>query len=239
MTDIIKFDKVSKIFEGKKVIDSLDLTIEKGEFFVIVGPSGSGKTSTLKMINALVAPDEGDVYFENKRIIDYDLKKLRLKVGYVLQQIALFPNLNIQQNIELIPEILGWSKDKRQARSLELLEKVKLDATYLKRLPSELSGGEQQRVGILRAIAADPDVIIMDEPFSALDPISRNNLQELVLDIHENLGTTIVFVTHDMKEAQRLGDRIAVMQEGKLLQCASPDEIREHPANDFVKSFFE
>lgn len=240
MTPMIEFKQVSKAFDGKTVIDNLDLTIQKGEIFVLVGPSGSGKTTTLKMINALSEPTEGDIYFKEKRIKDYNIQKMRWQMGYVLQQIALFPTMDVKQNIEVIPEMLGWSKKDRSEAVDRLLKQVQLDPEqYRHRLPKALSGGEQQRIGILRALAANPEVILMDEPFSALDPISRNALQELVLALHQELGTTIVFVTHNMKEAIKLGSRIAVMNKGKIVQCDTPEVIIAQPKTQFVKTFFE
>ena len=210
MTKLIEFKHVQKKYDGKYVIDDLTLAIKEGEIFVLVGPSGSGKTTTLKMINGLSKPSAGDIYFKGKSLNEYNLQKMRWNMGYVLQQIALFPTMTVKQNIEVIPEMLGWEKQKRADRVDELLQKVGLSPDiYRNRMPRELSGGEQQRIGIIRAIAASPDVILMDEPFSALDPISRNSLQELVLSLHEELGTTIVFVTHNMEEAIKLGDRIA------------------------------
>ncbi|KPG69772.1 ABC transporter ATP-binding protein [Enterococcus sp. RIT-PI-f] len=240
MTPIIEFKQVSKAFDDKIVIDHLDLTIQKGEIFVLVGPSGSGKTTTLKMINALSEPTDGDIYFKEKRIKDYNIQKMRWQMGYVLQQIALFPTMDVKQNIEVIPEMLGWSKKDRSEAVDRLLKQVQLDPEqYRHRLPKALSGGEQQRIGILRALAANPEVILMDEPFSALDPISRNALQELVLDLHKELGTTIIFVTHNMKEAIKLGSRIAVMNKGKIVQCDTPEVIIAQPKTAFVKTFFE
>lgn len=240
MTPIIEFKNVSKKFDQKLVIDQLDLSINKGEIFVLVGPSGSGKTTTLKMINALSEPTDGDIYFKEKRIKEYNIQKMRWQMGYVLQQIALFPTMDVKQNIEVIPEMLGWSKKDRSEAVDRLLTQVKLDPEqYRHRMPKELSGGEQQRIGILRALAANPEIILMDEPFSALDPISRNSLQELVLDLHEELGTTIIFVTHNMKEAVKLGTRIAVMNQGKIVQCDTPEVIVSQPKTAFVKSFFE
>lgn len=239
MTHIIQFDQVCKEFNGKRVVDDVSLTIEEGEFFVIVGPSGSGKTTLLKMINALHSSTRGNIYLRDKDIKEYDIQKLRWKIGYVLQQIALFPTMTVEENIDVIPEMIGWKKTKRKQAIKTLLEEVQLDpATYASRLPKELSGGEQQRVGILRAIAAEPDVILMDEPFSALDPISRAQLQNLIIELHEKLKNTIVFVTHDMNEAMKLGDRIAVMKEGHLIQCATPEEIEHNPADEFVAEFF-
>ncbi|OJG31097.1 ABC transporter ATP-binding protein [Enterococcus casseliflavus] len=222
------------------MIDQLDLSINKGEIFVLVGPSGSGKTTTLKMINALSEPTDGDIYFKEKRIKEYNIQKMRWQMGYVLQQIALFPTMDVKQNIEVIPEMLGWSKKDRSEAVDRLLTQVKLDPEqYRHRMPKELSGGEQQRIGILRALAANSEIILMDEPFSALDPISRNSLQDLVLDLHKELGTTIIFVTHNMKEAVKLGTRIAVMNQGKIVQCDTPEVIVSQPKTAFVKSFFE
>ena len=240
MTELIEFKNVQKIFNDKYAIRQLDLSINEGEIFVLVGPSGSGKTTSLKMINGLSLPSVGEVYFKGKSLKDYNLQKMRWQMGYVLQQIALFPTMTVKQNIEVIPEMLGWEKQKRSETSDQLLAKVGLDPdVYRDRMPQELSGGEQQRVGIIRALAANPEVILMDEPFSALDPLSRTSLQELVLSLHKELGTTIVFVTHNMEEAIKLGDRIAVMKEGALIQCDTPEQLLMHPENDFVRSFFE
>lgn len=210
MSDLVVFDHVGKKFGASTALEDVSFRIKTGEIFVLVGSSGSGKTTSLKMINALHVPTSGDIYFKDKKIKDYDTQKLRWQIGYVLQQIALFPNMTVLENIEIIPEMLGWSKEKRK-----------------------------QRVGILRALAAKPDVILMDEPFSALDPISKEQLQNLVLSLHQDLKNTIVFVTHDMKEAMKLGDRIAVMKEGRLIQCDTPAEIAAHPENDFVAEFFK
>ncbi|PQF25520.1 ABC transporter ATP-binding protein [Enterococcus mundtii] len=240
MTELIEFKNVHKIFNDKYAIRQLDLSINEGEIFVLVGPSGSGKTTSLKMINGLSLPSVGEVYFKGKSLKNYNLQKMRWQMGYVLQQIALFPTMTVKQNIEVIPEMLGWEKQKRSETSDQLLTKVGLDPeVYRDRMPQELSGGEQQRVGIVRALAANPEVILMDEPFSALDPLSRTSLQELVLSLHKELGTTIVFVTHNMEEAIKLGDRIAVMKEGVLIQCDTPERLLMHPENDFVRSFFE
>ncbi|MGM0147394.1 ABC transporter ATP-binding protein [Enterococcus mundtii] len=240
MTELIEFKNVQKTFNDKYAIRQLDLSINEGEIFVLVGPSGSGKTTSLKMINGLSLPSVGEVYFKGKSLKDYNLQKMRWQMGYVLQQIALFPTMTVKQNIEVIPEMLGWEKQKRSETSDQLLTKVGLDPdVYRDRMPQELSGGEQQRVGIIRALAANPEVILMDEPFSALDPLSRTSLQELVLSLHKELGTTIVFVTHNMEEAIKLGDRIAVMKEGALIQCDTPEQLLMHPKNDFVRSFFE
>lgn len=238
MAQII-FEHVTKTYGDNDVIKDLSLQIEKGEIFVLVGPSGSGKTSTLKMINGLSQPTDGTVYYKDKPINDYDIRKVRWQMGYVLQQIALFPTMTVAQNIMVIPEMMGWPKEKQKAEVTRLLKSVGLDAArYRDRLPNELSGGERQRIGILRAIAANPEVVLMDEPFSALDPISRNDLQDLVLALHEKLGTTVVFVTHNMEEAVKLGDRIGVMKDGRLLQVDTPQELLQHPKTDFISDFF-
>jgi osmoprotectant transport system ATP-binding protein len=237
---MIRFQQVSKKYNNQLVLENFDIAIEDGEFFVLVGPSGSGKTTTLKMINRLIEPTDGDIYFNDQRLIDYNLKELRLTIGYVLQQIALFPNLTVAENIELIPEMKRWNKAQKRERTEELLRKVNLPPEeYLHRKPAELSGGEQQRIGILRAIAAKPDIILMDEPFSALDPISRGQLQLLIKELHKEMASTVVFVTHDMNEALLLGDRICVMKDGKIVQTDTPEEIRSHPANEFVAQFFQ
>lgn len=240
MTKLIEFNKVQKKYGDKYAIKELDLTIEKGEIFVLVGPSGSGKTTSLKMINGLSQPTSGEVSFKGKALKEYDLQKMRWNMGYVLQQIALFPNMTVKQNIEVIPEMLGWEKTKREQTVDRLLEKVGLaPTTYKNRMPQELSGGEQQRIGIIRALAANPEVLLMDEPFSALDPLSRASLQDLVLSLHQDLGTTIVFVTHNMDEAIKIGTRIAVMKDGELIQCETPEQLLTNPKNEFVRSFFD
>ncbi|MFC4771562.1 ABC transporter ATP-binding protein [Enterococcus hermanniensis] len=240
MESIIEFKDVSKEFEGNVVLKDLNFSVKKGEIFVLVGPSGSGKTTSLKMINGLIEPTDGNLYFKEKRIKDYNIQKLRWQIGYVLQQIALFPTMSVKENIEVIPDMLGWKKDRRNERVDELLQEVDMDPELFRdRMPSELSGGQQQRIGIVRALAAEPDIILMDEPFSALDPISRASLQDLVIKLHQKLGNTIIFVTHNMKEAMKIGSRIAVMHEGKLIQCDTPEEIRKNPANQFVEEFFD
>ena len=235
----IEFRGTGKHYDGKYAVRDLDLTIYQGEFFVLVGGSGSGKSTTLRMINALIEPTDGNVYLHGKRIKDYDIRQLRHLIGYVLQQIALFPTMTVAENIELMPDVLGWPKAERKTRVNELLELVELDpAHYQDRYPYELSGGEQQRIGILRAIAAKPQVLLMDEPFSALDPLVRTVLQDQIAMIHQKFGTTIVFVTHDMQEAAKLACRIGVMHNGKLVQIGTPEEIKKQPANDYVQSLF-
>lgn len=239
MTDLIAFDQVTKTYAAGDAVQDLNLKIQAGELFVLVGESGSGKTTTLKMINRLIEPTSGTIQFNGKDITSYSLRDLRWQIGYVLQQIALFPNMTVGQNIALIPELRHWPKDQVAKRVNELLDSVGLPAAqYRDRLPKALSGGEQQRVGILRAFANKPPVVLMDEPFSALDPLSRNQLQELVLDLHQRLQMTIVFVTHDMNEAMRLGQRIAVMRDGQVVQCDTPQAIAKAPATKWVADFF-
>lgn len=237
---MIEFEHVYKKYDNNSAIKDLNLKIEDGDFFVMVGTSGSGKTTTLKMINRLIKPTSGQILIDGQNIETYDLQKMRLNMGYVLQNIALFPNLTIEENITIQPESLHWSKEKRKNVAWDLLEKVGLDPKkYAKRMPNELSGGEQQRVGIIRALATSPKMVLMDEPFSALDPISRTQLQDLVLKLHRELQTTFIFVTHDMHEAIRLGNTIAVLSKGNLEQIGNRDDILNHPKNDFVKGFFK
>lgn len=238
---MILFENVSKEYEkGKPVVSTINLEIKDGEFFVFIGPSGSGKTTTLKMINRLISLTSGFIRIDGKPISDYNLQELRWNIGYVLQQIALFPNMTVEENITIVPEMKKWSKDDMKNRVTELLESVGLEPeAYRNRKTSELSGGEQQRIGVIRALAANPDIILMDEPFSALDPISKRNLQKDVAKLQKKLNKTIVFVTHDMQEALALGDRICLMNNGKIEQIGTPDEIQKHPKNDFVRNFLQ
>ena len=238
---MIKYNNVSLCCSVKGLIlDNLSFEIKNGEFFVLVGPSGSGKTTKLKIINRLIEQTEGDIYFQDKKLKDYNVRELRLETGYVLQQIALFPNLTVEENIALIPEMKKFDKKLIAEKTKDLLEKVGLNPKlYMKRYPNELSGGEKQRIGILRAIIANPKVLLMDEPFSALDPISRTQLQDLIKQLHNEYKMTTVFVTHDMDEALKLADRICILQEGKVVQIATPKEMRDNPANDFVREFFK
>ncbi len=206
---MIRFNNVSKTFGQTKVLQEQTFQINDREFFVLVGPSGSGKTTLLKMINCLIEPSSGDILLNNVPQKELDLREMRLSIGYVLQQIALFPNLTVAENIAIIPEMKQWSPEEIRQKTEELLNKVGLPAKdYLNRYPSDLSGGEQQRIGIVRAIISHPKILLMDEPFSALDPISRKQLQELMLSLHKEFGMTIVFVTHDIDEAIKLGDRV-------------------------------
>ena len=236
---MIEYKHVALRYTEKDILKDVNLRIEDGEFMVLVGPSGSGKTTMIKMINRLLEPTDGNIYMDGKRIKDYDERELRLSTGYVLQAIALFPNLTVAENIALIPEMKGWGKERVASKTVELLEKVGLPASdYADRKPHELSGGEQQRVGIVRAMIGEPKILLMDEPFSALDAISRKQLQALTKDLHKEFGMTTIFVTHDTDEALKLGDRIAVLEEGEIVQVADPKTILAQPANDFVADLF-
>ena len=236
---MIEYKHVALRYTEKDILKDVNLRIEDGEFMVLVGPSGSGKTTMIKMINRLLEPTDGNIYMDEKRIKDYDERELRLSTGYVLQAIALFPNLTVAENIALIPEMKGWGKERVASKTVELLEKVGLPASdYADRKPHELSGGEQQRVGIVRAMIGEPKILLMDEPFSALDAISRKQLQTLTKNLHKEFGMTTIFVTHDTDEALKLGDRIAVLEEGEIVQVADPKTILAQPANDFVADLF-
>ncbi|WP_028393247.1 betaine/proline/choline family ABC transporter ATP-binding protein [Bacillus cihuensis] len=235
---MLKFDHVSKMYKGgKKAVNNLSLEFKKGEFIVFIGPSGCGKTTTMKMINRLIEPSEGSIYINGENILEKDPVQLRREIGYVIQQIGLFPHMTIQENISLVPKLLKWPEEKRRTRARELLELVDMTPEYLERFPHELSGGQQQRIGVLRALAADQSLILMDEPFGALDPITRDSLQEEFKKLQQKLGKTIVFVTHDMDEALKLADQIVILRDGQLVQVGTPDEILRNPANDFVEEF--
>ena len=237
---MITYKNVGMRYGQNTILRDINLTINDGELFVLVGPSGSGKTTLLRMLNQLTVPTDGDVYFNERKIKDYDVQKLRLDMGYVLQDSSLFPNLNVEDNIAIQLEQKGVSKAKRHQRAAELLESVELDPKkYAKRMPSELSGGQQQRIAIIRALATEPKLILMDESFSALDPVLRTKSQDLVLKLHQQFQTTIVFVTHDMQEALRMGQRIAVLNKGVIQQVGTPHDIMQHPATDFVRKFFD
>ena len=236
---MIEFQNVSKQYgDGFKAVDSLDLKIKRGEFIALIGPSGCGKTTTLKMINRLIEPTTGTILINGENAGGYEISRLRWNIGYVLQQIALFPHMTVEENVAVVPEMKRMEKRKVKQRTHELMEQVGLDpAIFSKRKPSELSGGQQQRVGVVRALAADPEILLMDEPFSALDPLAREKLQDDLLRWKGTFGKTTVFVTHDMNEALKLADRICLMREGKVVQTGSPDELRRNPAGAFVREF--
>lgn len=237
---MIEFKNVSKEYEQGLALNNLNLNIDEGELFVLVGPSGSGKTTLLKMINGLNTPTTGEIRIADEDIKNSNIRQLRHNIGYVLQAGALFPNMTVEQNASIQLDLLGWTETRKHDRICELMARVGLDPeTFLSRMPSELSGGEAQRVGIVRALAGQPNVVLMDEPFSALDPISRAQLQELVFELHREIETTFVFVTHDMQEALKLADRLAVLYQGELQQVGKPQDILSHPENQFVKDFFD
>ena len=236
---MIRYQNITKKYDENTILKDISFQVDENEIFVLVGPSGSGKTTLLKMFNRLIEPTSGDIFYNEKNIKDYKIRDLRQEIGYVLQSASLFPNLTVGENITIALEQQGVSRAKRIDRQKELLRSVDMEPSlYLGRMPADLSGGEQQRVGIIRALAANPPVVLMDEPFSALDPVVRKQLQDLVLDLHKKRGRTILFVTHDMQEAVRMGDRIAVVHRGELEQVGKPREILQHPATDFVRRFF-
>jgi len=236
---MLKFENVSKVFDGGfQAVKSVSFDIPTGEFLVLIGPSGSGKSTTMKMINRMEPHTSGKITINGKDTNSYNASELRRNIGYVIQQIGLFPHYTIEKNIAIVPQLKGWNDKEIKARVNELLELVGLDPEiYASRYPKELSGGQQQRIGIARALAADPDVILMDEPFSALDPLTREQLQNEFLSLHKKLKKTIVFVTHDMDEALKMGDRIAIMKDGKLLQLDTPEKLLHEPAHGFVEEF--
>jgi osmoprotectant transport system ATP-binding protein len=236
---IIKLKNLTKSYDGiVNVVDGLDLEIEKGKIVVLIGKSGSGKSTTLRMINRLIGITSGDILIDDKSIKDFNPIKLRRKIGYVIQKVGLMLHMTVGQNIEIIPFLEKWPRDERKKRAMELLELVDLPAEeFYNRYPAELSGGQQQRVGVARALAANPDIILMDEPFSALDPITRDQLQLEIIKLQEDLHKTIVFVTHDMDEALKIGDKIAVLKDGKILQYDTPEGILKSPKDDYVREF--
>ena len=236
---MIEFINVGMTYPcGNVGLKNINLTINESEITVFIGPSGSGKTTLLKMINRLEDNTTGEVKINGKNVKEYNIHKMRWDIGYALQQVALFPHMNVEENIAIVPELKKWKKEKINARIDELLNMVGLEPEkYRKRKPSELSGGEAQRVGIARALAADPKIILMDEPFSALDPITRASLQEDVKKLQKQINKTIVFVTHDIEEAFLLGDKICIIQDGELIQTGTKQEIISNPKNDFVKKF--
>jgi osmoprotectant transport system ATP-binding protein len=235
---VLKIENVSKVYKGgKKAVKNITLDIKKGEFICFIGPSGCGKTTTMKMINRLIEPSEGKILINGENIMEKDPVELRRQIGYVIQQIGLFPHMTILENITLVPKLLKWSDQEKKERALELLQLVDMGPEYLERYPYELSGGQQQRIGVLRALASNPPLILMDEPFGALDPITRDALQEEFKNLQRTLNKTIVFVTHDMDEAIKLADRIVILKAGEIVQVGTPDEILRNPANEFVEEF--
>ncbi len=234
---IIRFENTTKEFPGmaRPAVDHVDLSIDEGQFVVLVGPSGCGKTTLMKMVNRLYEPSDGTIYLRDQDIREMSVVDLRRQIGYVIQQIGLFPHMTVLDNIGVVPKLLGWDKGRIRQRADELLDLVDLPPEqYRDRYPSQMSGGQQQRVGVARALAGDPDVILMDEPFSAIDAITRTSLQDEMLQLQRQIQKTILFVTHDVDEALRLADQIVVMREGRVVQFASPFDVLNSPANDFV-----
>lgn len=232
----LTMDHLNKTYAGNKVaVEDFNLEVNRGEFICFIGTSGSGKTTTMRMINRMLHQTSGTIKIDGKDIADMNPVQLRRHIGYVIQNIGLLPHMTIRDNITLVPRLLKWSEDKRNARAKEMIDLVELPDSFLDRYPAELSGGQQQRIGVARALAADQDIILMDEAFSALDPVTRELLQDLVKNLQQKSGKTFVFVTHDMDEALKLASRIVVMSHGTTVQIATPEEILRNPANDFVE----
>lgn len=240
---MIKLENLTKTFKQKNgnsfnAVDNVSLNVPEGEMCVLLGPSGCGKTTTLKMINRLIPSSSGKILINGEDTSGLDTVTLRRNIGYVIQQIGLFPNMTIEENITVVPRMLGWEKQRCKERARELMSMMALDANkFLHRYPREMSGGQQQRIGVIRALAADPPVLLMDEPFGAVDPINREVIQNEFLEMQRQLKKTVMLVSHDIDEALKLGDRIAVFGQGKIVQCASPDELLAKPANEFIGSF--
>lgn len=234
--EMIRLEHVTKSFGGYKALDDVSIVVEEGEFLTVIGRSGCGKTTMLRMINGLQKPDSGKVYAAGEDVGEADLIRLRRKIGYVIQNKGLFPHMTVEKNIIYVPVISG-QKDKRQNRKLaeELIGLVGLEREMLDRYPEELSGGQQQRVGIARALASRPKLLLMDEPFGALDEITKRAMQNELLALQKKLGMTVVFITHDIREAMKLGDRVLVMEQGKIAQCDTPENVKKNPADEFVK----
>ena len=234
--EMIRLEHVTKSFGRYKALDDVSIVVEEGEFLTVIGRSGCGKTTMLRMINGLQKPDSGKVYAAGEDVGEADLIRLRRKIGYVIQNKGLFPHMTVEKNIIYVPVISG-QKDKRQNRKLaeELIGLVGLEREMLDRYPEELSGGQQQRVGIARALASRPKLLLMDEPVGALDEITKRAMQNELLALQKKLGMTVVFITHDIREAMKLGDRVLVMEQGKIAQCDTPENVKKNPADEFVK----
>lgn len=235
---MLSIKNLSKVYAGgKKAVDNMTIDIESGDFIAFIGTSGSGKTTALRMINRMIESTKGEITIDGKNIKELNPVELRRSIGYVIQQIGLMPHMTVKENIVLVPKLLKWSQEKKDEKAKELIRLVDLPEEYLDRYPSELSGGQQQRIGVVRALAAEQDIILMDEPFGALDPITRDTLQDLVKKLQQQLGKTFIFVTHDMDEAIKLADKICIMTNGQVVQYDTPDNILRSPANDFVRDF--
>ncbi len=234
---MIELRGASKFFGPTAAVDDVSLQIDSGAFCVLVGPSGCGKSTALRMINAMITADRGAIEVRGKDVKDYDPIELRRGIGYVIQSVGLFPHWTVAANIAAVPQLLGWDKARIAARIDEIATTLQIDRTLLARYPRQMSGGQQQRIGVARALAADPDIILMDEPFAALDPVSRASLQGEMRRLHRESGKTIVFVTHDMNEALRLATKIVVMNKGHVVQSGTPADILLRPKDDFVRGF--
>lgn len=235
---MIRFEHICKSYDNVPVLKDLSFTIGDGQFVVLIGPSGCGKTTTMKLINRLLEPDSGKIFIGENEIHTQDKTELRRHIGYVIQQIGLFPNMTVAQNISVVPKLLKYDKDRCDQIVMDMLAMVGMPyAEYAHKYPSELSGGQQQRIGVLRALAASPPIVLMDEPFSALDPMTRETLQDEVKNLQQKLNKTIIFVSHDMDEALKLADVIIFMDNGQIVQMASPEEMLENPASDLVRNF--
>ncbi|EHJ55791.1 glycine betaine/L-proline transport ATP binding subunit [Streptococcus urinalis FB127-CNA-2] len=232
---IIEYQNVNKIYGDNVAVENINLTINPGDFVCFIGTSGSGKTTLMRMINHMLKPTNGKLLFKGKDISTINPIELRRKIGYVIQNIGLMPHMTIYENIVLVPKLLKWSEEEKRAKARELIKLVELPEDFLDRYPSELSGGQQQRIGVIRALAADQDIILMDEPFGALDPITREGIQDLVKSLQKEMGKTIVLVTHDMDEALKLATKIVVMDGGKMVQEGTPNDLLHHPATSFVE----
>lgn len=236
----VEFDRVTKRYPGQDApaIDALSLRVPAGETCCLVGPSGGGKTTAMKLVNRLIELTDGDIRIDGRSIGSLDVTALRRDIGYVIQQVGLFPHLTIAANMMMVPSLMGWSKDRMRLRVTELLDLVRLDRGYAERYPAQLSGGQQQRIGLARALAADPPVMLMDEPFGALDPITRTEVQDEFLRLKSEVRKTVIFVTHDIDEAIKMGDRIAVLRQGGVLaQYGTADELLSRPTDEFVADF--
>jgi osmoprotectant transport system ATP-binding protein len=235
---MIRFEQISKRFKTHEVLKNINISIDQGQLVAVIGESGCGKTTLLKMINRLIKPTSGNIFINGKNIESLNEFSLRRQIGYVIQQTGLFPHMTVRENIELIPKLQKNGREKISQNTQKLMQMVGLDSdTYLDRYPTELSGGQQQRVGVARAFATDPEIILMDEPFSALDPITRSDLQDELLHLQAKLKKTIVFVTHDMDEAIKIADKICIMRDGQVLQFDTPEDILKNPVDDFVSNF--
>ena len=235
---MLEIKNVSKVYRGgKKAVNNLNIDIKKGEFIAFIGTSGSGKTTAMRMINRMIDPTKGEILLNGKNIKEINPVQLRRNIGYVIQQIGLLPHMTIRDNITLVPKLLKWSEEEKNRKAEELIQLVDLPVSYLDMYPAQLSGGQQQRIGVIRALAADQELILMDEPFGALDPITRDTIQDLVKELQHKFNKTFIMVTHDMDEAIKLADRIVIMSHGEVIQIDTPNNILKHPANDFVREF--